>query len=650
MSSPNDPTSDRADDQGAMTPSPVRSPRASALAWVGLSVWCGLVVGLVELGIFLARVHFVQSGLYRKNPHVLWMLPASLAAMFALGGLGLILVVRPIPKIGRVLPGYVLCTLTLVAPMLAIPGFSGASALMLAFGLAVWATPAIRQRAEGLGVLARRSLPALALVVLGLAGLAFAKDRPATRGGARAGAAAPAKGPNVLLVVMDTVRADATSLGGSGRDTTPNLAALSRRGVRFDRAISTAPYTLPSHASMFTGRWAWELLVGPDRPLDARFPTLAEYLGGRGYETAGFVANTAFCGAEYGLARGFGHYEDYEISAVDFLRSSALGWLAARRLGSAIDRVQSALGREACHPFEANFHRKEASSINEAALRWISGRRDRPFFAFLNYFDVHDPYLVPVSPDRPFGTHPRTLAERRTLRDWISETPRPRAPQDLRLARDAYDECLAYLDGQLGRLLAGLGEAGKLDDTILIITSDHGEHFGEHEGGGQPLVGHRQSVYQAEVHVPLLIVAPGRIPAEGVVPDAVSLRDLPATVVDLLGLRDGSPFPGRSLLEPRGPEDGGESHGVVLSELNLRTDLPVGLRYQADAPGLMRAVVTEDRAYHRRDDGGEVVYDLHADPEELQGLTDDGGAEADLTRLREALGRLVPAEGELGTR
>src|SRR5262249_1413595 len=126
---------------------------------------------------------------------------------------------------------------------------------------------------------------------------------------------APPRGAkNVLLIVLDTVRAQSLSLYGYSRDTTPNLRRIAARGVRFDQALSTAPWTAPSHASMFTGRWPHELSIGWSRPLDATHPTLAEFLSARGYKTAGFVANTTYCSYETGLDRGFARYDDYDVT------------------------------------------------------------------------------------------------------------------------------------------------------------------------------------------------------------------------------------------------------------------------------------------------------------------------------------------------
>src|SRR5262249_45638238 len=122
----------------------------------------------------------------------------------------------------------------------------------------------------------------------------------------------PAPGsPNVLLIVLDTVGADHLSLYGYQRPTSPTIDELAPRGIRFDRAQATSSWTLPSHASMFTGRWPHELSVGWLTPLDGTHPTLAAFLGARGYATAGFVANTTYCASDSGLGLGFAAYHDY---------------------------------------------------------------------------------------------------------------------------------------------------------------------------------------------------------------------------------------------------------------------------------------------------------------------------------------------------
>ena len=140
--------------------------------------------------------------------------------------------------------------------------------------------------------------------------------------------------PNVLLIVLDTVRADSTEPHVRlRRCTTPNLVRLARPGVVFGEARSVAPWTLPSHASLFTGRWPHELSVNGDRPLDATYPTFAEFLAKHGYATAGFVGNTYFCNSWFGLARGFVHYEDYFEQSIIVSPGEAMRSTAARAAG-----------------------------------------------------------------------------------------------------------------------------------------------------------------------------------------------------------------------------------------------------------------------------------------------------------------------------
>ena len=183
----------------------------------------------------------------------------------------------------------------------------------------------------------------------------------------------PADSPNVLLIVLDTVRADHLSLYGYRRATSPTLARLAKRGIRFDEARATAPWTLPSHASMFTGRWPHELEVRWLAPLRWNFPTLAEYLGSQGYATAGFVANTLYCSYDTGLDRGFTHYEDYilDLERLSPLRTALLfgrAWDRVSELGLALNRNLGTgpfrAWRQSVLKLLLSTGRKDAGSIN----------------------------------------------------------------------------------------------------------------------------------------------------------------------------------------------------------------------------------------------------------------------------------------------
>ncbi len=190
----------------------------------------------------------------------------------------------------------------------------------------------------------------------------------------------PAAGArNVLLIVWDTVRAANTSLHGYRRPTTPNLLRLASRGVRFDRAFASSSWTLPSHASMLTGRWPHELRVGWKTPVRDGVPTLAGYLASHGYATAGFVANLDYCSRETGLARGFAHYEDFSCSVFDtFNRYVALG----RRIdvSSWMSKIDAWSREQTGHWYDliprSKEHAKNADAINDAFLE-MAGKAAR---------------------------------------------------------------------------------------------------------------------------------------------------------------------------------------------------------------------------------------------------------------------------------
>jgi arylsulfatase A-like enzyme len=452
----------------------------------------------------------------------------------------------------------------------------------------------------------------------------------------------PSDARNVLLIVWDTVRAGNLSLHGYSRRTSPNLARLASRGVRFDQAFATAPWTLPSHSSLFTGRWPHELTADWQSPLDGARPTLARYLAALGYDTAGFVANLDYCSRETGLSRGFAHYEDYPIavwdvftrylglgSRIDFLTpASVLNRLLKKYWGDSFDVIP-----------RAKEHAKDAASVDRAFLAWLSWqqRRNRPFFAFLNYNDAHSPYEVPDRSIPGFGLRPISYVDRLTLQNWETLDKTKLSYSYVQMAIDVYDDCIAYLDRRLGILLDELGRRGVLDDTLVIVASDHGEHLSDHL-----LFFHGCSLYRQLVGVPLVIVDPKGMPGDRVVVDPVSLRDIPATVVDLLGLARSAPFPGRSLA--RFWEEKGPSVAAPPEPLLMETSKTPSLTNQGREPvakGPMKSLVAEGMHYIRRADGQEELYLLNSDPEERTNLAGFPFSAEPLRRFRASLSAML---------
>ncbi len=597
--------------------------------------WFGLAAGLLELALLVVRVQVYEKGFFLRSTHFLWMVPVSDLAIF--GSWGLLLALAS--WLGWRLPTrWVLGSLLFLScasQLLLVRGLHSVTCALLSAGIAyraaLWMTP----RLTGLGWLIRRGYAVL-LVMLGLLViLSIVREAYLRRPPPNPLPAVVGQTPNILLIVLDTVRADHLSLYGYGRDTTPHLARLANRGVRFDRARSAAPWTLPSHSSLFTGRWPHELGVERLGWLDATYTTLAEFLGSRGYTTAGFVANQFFCGHESGLSRGFQTYRDYPINPGEVVRASSLGWFLARTGSRIRDELLWLLTTRGPTSISLDFPRKTAAMVNRELLDWLGGTGRKPFFAFLNYFDAHDPYLPSQQPARPWGSVPKSRREFQMLRDWQKMNKKSLDPASLSLAQDSYDDCIAALDRDLGALMDELQRRNILDQTLLILTADHGEQFGEHGD-----YGHGMSLYQPEVHVPLLVSFPGRVPDGRVVREAVSLRDIPATVVDLIGGKDESPFPGRSLTRTwnGSPAEEPQSDDAPLSELDAPIEKAAG---DAPSPGPSQAILAGSTVYIRHQAAPEELYDLDVDPSESRNLSGSASAAPVLAQCRRILSRII---------
>jgi arylsulfatase A-like enzyme len=536
--------------------------------------------------------------------------------------------------------------------MVAVPQVYPLDGFILALGIAVWLVPWFKRRAANPGLVLRRSLPVLIGSVIMLAGSVAVSDWLKQRREA-ARALPSADCPNVLLVVLDTVRADRLSLYGYERATTPNLERLARRGIRFDAARATAPWTLPSHASFFTGRWPHELGVEWLTPLRSNYPMLAEYLASQGYATVGIVGNAGYCSYETGLGRGFTYYDDYRLVRLGFLRMAVLVDKLLLKLLRFDLRYHGDPPWSLRHFLEHWFYsgqRRDAGSINRAFLDWLARRPQtgRPFFAFLNYIDAHTPYRLPEEARPRFGLQPLTEDERQIVYDnWVSLDKLALPQFYVAVARDAYDNCIAYEDEQLGTLVGELERRELLENTWVVILSDHGEGLGEHG-----LFDHGQSLYSTEIRVPLLVLPPGKPRAERRVSATVSLRDLPATIVDLVGLEGGAPFPGRSLarfwqgLSPEAVPPGTEG---AVSELRSPSPNDPNQGRSPARRGPLLSMALGNYVYIRNEaDGSEELFNQFDDPRELTNRARLGALNPVLEQFRASLKLLKPAEVRTG--
>jgi arylsulfatase A-like enzyme len=380
---------------------------------------------------------------------------------------------------------------------------------------------------------------------------------------------------------------------------------------------------------------------------------LAEYLGSRGYATAGFVANLFYCGADTGLGRGFTRYQDYIFPELSAFKPAALVDRPVEGL-RAIEqflrkRLSFTLFHDLIQMFDAG-NRKPAAVVHREFLDWLSRRRqpERPFFAFLNDFDVHFPYMLPPGGIHRFGVRPRTDREMELIERWRTVDKTRLSAQEIAFVRDSYDDCIADLDEQLGRLIDELERRGILERTWLIVTSDHGESFGEQPG----VFLHGTSLYQPQLHVPLAIVPPSRSPGGQVVPETASLRDLPATVVDLLGLEAGAPFPGASWarLWDRPPPGAGadppaSKPSPALSEV-IPTDPvdPDPAHLLENRRIVWTSLAEGDSIYIRIRQGAtdqEELFDLHEDARQSRNLAKEPARQPAIERMRALLDQMT---------
>ena len=636
---------------------PAAHPKLGPRDVLVLATGMGLLAGWLEVGTrILARAIDPTHRLYIMSRHYVWTVPVSNWLLFSSVGLLLAIASGCFPRAGSWLSPRILCAAALMPVfMVAIPQVYPWAWMILASAIAMRLAPVLERWGPRWRRWPRSTIPSLLALssVAVVAGLVVGTDwYKQWRESARP--FPPGDPPNVLLIVLDTVRADHLNLYGYPRDTSRTLNRLAKRGITFTEARSTAPWTLASHASLFTGRLPRELDVKWMTPLTADVPTLAGHLGFHGYATAGFVANTQYCSSETGLDRGFTHYEDYvaDLEHLRPLRFAVLfdaGWNAIATLGRYLsastapgrthDRIESGL------KWLLGSYRKDAAEVNSEFLGWLAGRREpgRPFFAFLNYFDAHAPYILPEGTPLRFGMGPRTLEDFTLLvQRWRVIDKRRLSPRYRDLVHDSYDNCLGYLDDCLGQLIGALERTGELDRTLLIVTADHGEELGEHG-----LFEHGESLYRPEIRVPLVFVLPPRGTTPEVVTEVVSLRDLPATIADLVGLSARSPFPGRSLARlwrdsPSEPTPTAVASDGAVSELSEPNPTRPSLGLSPAARGALTSLAEGDHVYIRNEvDGREQLFDQRSDPSESLNRARDEAMRPTVQRMRERLGQIL---------
>jgi arylsulfatase A-like enzyme len=410
--------------------------------------------------------------------------------------------------------------------------------------------------------------------------------------------------PNVLLVVMDTVRADHLFPDGYPRETTPNLKKLAQDSTVYTQALAPSDMTLASHASLFTGMypsWHGAHCQPPEssygRELSKQTPTLAEILSAKGYWTAGVSANM-YLRPAFGLQRGF---QSFSIPRPLPLLPSESYWYLLRTgmrraLGYVTDTSQ--FDRLYCRSQDVNSELFRVMRNHPAA--------PAPFFVFLNYMDAHFPYIPPAPFDGMFSGSHRTIPTEEmdeTSAKVVRGEPMTAGEYSYRVSQ--YDGGIAYVDSNIGQLVDWLKQRKLYDNTLIVVAADHGEAFGE-----KNLVLHANSVYQNLLHVPLLIKFPNSA-RTGVVRDPVSLIDVAPTILGALDYSAPANVQGRNLLQAAGAREiFGESFPC-----------PATHRPECGSDGCMeRAVFSWPYKLIVSSSGRRESYDLARDPGETKNL------------------------------
>lgn len=430
--------------------------------------------------------------------------------------------------------------------------------------------------------------------------------------------------PNIVWMVLDTVRADHLSAYGYDRDTSPNLSRLAQDGVVFENAVAQSSWTVPSHYQMITSRFE----AGKERFLGDRFVTAAEILKEQGYDTGAVLANLSL-GRGSGFGQGFDTVIDGPIMVFFHELNDklpVLKWLRRSGILPADTIVRWFHG----HTFQEGVAAR-GGVLSDHAIQWIQDRKGSPFFLFMNYLDAHDGYDPPepyrsrfapnVDPLRGFVRYDPDIDEAIDSNTFVRDKLPDLDDDDWQQIVDLYDGEIAYLDAHLGRVFDALEKAGVYDDTIIVITADHGELFGEHG-----LAYHFKALTEEETHVPLIIRYPAGMPPGRRIATTVEVNDVLPTLLDLTGVASDVPMDGDSLVQLA--RDGDSPDGLQNAEAFTYLLREPQKKFPHTHPGHLFSIKRGSAKYVWSSGGHHEYYDLAGDPEAHQNLYADGPAPA----------------------
>jgi arylsulfatase A-like enzyme len=620
-------------------------PGPSNTGWLLLlaGLGWGIATGFVEAAGLLVfqGLNWARWGpMMHVSKEIFWISPLVDAIFFFTLALICAVIYRFVPRFSEVrVSAFLLAFLSVYDWLTLTNRLFHRACLLLAFGAAVAFARWCGKREAAFLQFFKRATPLLVagwgLTLAGIQGGQWLHERHAVAQLPPAASGAP----NVLVIVVDTLRADHVSSYGYARPTTPNLDRIAQQGVIFENAISPSSWSLPSHVSLVTGRYLFEHGVGNVQPepwlgWDGKglggFSSLGEALQQKGYRTGAFSANRTYFSRDLGFGRSFIHFEDYFDSPADMFVRTLYGREFARIYlkrseHSLVKRTLRKLGwtslldqdAEGSGSYGGAFGvRKRADVVNREVMNWIGNDRARPFFAFLNYFDVHDPYGGPKTYTKPSWQQSTTI--------------------------DAYDNGVKYVDDFIQRLMDELEAQDLSKNTLVVITSDHGESLGQHH-----LETHGRALYWELVHVPLIVYFPGHVPAGVKIETPVTNAAIPATVLQLIGADDSSmPAPSLSALwrTPMAETKAEAEWPGPLSEL-AQNKYPGLHDKEADqlvptaTSGAMRTIIGPKWQLISHDTLGDQLYDWQRDPGEVNDLISTPEGKAAALNLKLAMER-----------
>jgi len=377
------------------------------------------------------------------------------------------------------------------------------------------------------------------------------------------------KSPNIILISIDALRADHLSCYGYHRNTSPNIDEFARQGALFKNCFSQITWTLASHASIFLSQYVWRHNVDDHRTdrLSNSCTTLAEILKNENYTTAAFTGGGAVS-SEYGFNQGFEIYNEGPV------------------------------GKHECY---------ELSSYVNKLLRWLKSVRNRKFLLFIHTYDVHTPYNPPA---QYFDLYTKGQYEAEHLRTskgimvTIQTDASKLTPEEINYIIAVYDAGINYVDDELGKVFKKLDQLGIYDNTIIIITADHGEAFKEH---GK--LGHCCKPYIEEVHVPLIMKGPG-IPKNRIYENCVQHIDIVPTILEILNIPQRKELQGRSLLP-------------LMNNYEIEEDFKTysfGRDRNKPQSPFSASLRSKEWTYIMNENGPDELYDRISDPKEQNNI------------------------------